>query len=76
METSTDFSNLLVDFFRIATGNTVDYTSWLYRKNDRHNIIIQKMVRAGLLDSNQHEKNDAVQQKHQQKSIYSSFIVN
>ena len=49
-----------------TTGGGV---SWINGKNERHNRIIHIMVREDLLDSNQHEKNGAVQQKYQQKFI-------
>ena len=48
---------------------------WLNEKNERHNRSIQNMVRAGLLDSNQHEKNGAVYQKHQPRFIYAEYKV-
>ena len=41
-----------------TTGGNV---SWINRKNETYNRIIQNMVREGILDKNQHEKNGAVQ---------------
>ena len=44
--------------------------SWLNVKNERHNISIHNMVISGHLDSNQHTKDEVVNQRHQKKSIY------
>ena len=55
LETSKDITNILVDELRIYTENTGGEASCLNRKNERHNRIIKNMVRAGLLDINQHE---------------------
>ena len=52
---STDVTNLLADEFKISMETTVGDASWLNLKNERHNIIIHNMVRADLLDTNQHE---------------------
>ena len=60
LEKSTDVTNLLVDNFNIYMENTGGDVSWPNKKNERHNIIIHNIVRAGLLDSSQHEKNGAV----------------
>ena len=48
---------------------------WLNGKNERHNRSIQNMVRSRLLDSNQHEKNGAVQKKYQKNFIYVEYTV-
>ena len=71
---STDVTNLLVDYFRMSMESTGGDASWINVNNERHNKSIHKMFRAGLIDSNQHENNGAVQQKHQQKYVYSSSI--
>ena len=55
--------------------NTGSDASWLNGKNERHNRSIHNMVRSGLLDSNQHEKNGAVQQINQQRYIYAKYTV-
>ena len=51
-------------------------TSWLNGNNKGHNRIIYNMDTAVLPDSNTHEKNGAVHQNHQQKSIDKISIVN
>ena len=66
---STDVTNLLVEKFKISMENTGGNASWINGNNERHNRSIQNIVRAGLLDSTEQEKNGAVQQRHQQKSI-------
>ena len=43
--------------------------SWLNENNERHNIIIQSMVREGLLGSNQHENKQCCAFKKQNGSI-------
>ena len=54
--------------------NTGGDESCINGNNEIHNTRINNMVRAGILDSDQHEKNDAVKQIHQQKYIYASSI--
>ena len=49
--------------------------SWINGNNKIHNRSIHTMVREGLVEDNQHEKNCAVQQKHHQKSIGEISIV-
>ena len=44
--------------------NTGGDTSWLNVNNEIHNIIIHNMVRVGLIEVNQHEKNGFMQQIH------------
>ena len=51
---STYVNNLLVDEFNISIETTCGDSSWINGKNEIHNISIHNMVRAGLLDSNQH----------------------
>ena len=50
--------------------------SWLNGKNKRQKISIHNMVISGIIDTNQHEKNGPVPQKHHQKSIDARYIVN
>ena len=73
---STHFTNLVVDGISIAIENTGDDESWIYGNNERHNKIINNMVRSVLLDNNQHEKKGVVQQKHKLKYIDSNYAVN
>ena len=40
LESSTDVTNLLVDYFKISMETTVGDASWVNGKNERHNIII------------------------------------
>ena len=47
-------------YMQTTSGNL----SWINDNNERHNRRINNMVRAGLIDSDQHEKNGAVQQRH------------
>ena len=54
-ENSTYITNLLVDEFSIYMKSTGGDASWLNEKNEIHNIRINNMVRAGLMDSNQYE---------------------
>ena len=54
-------TNLLVFEFNIYMETNRGDSSWINRKNEIHNVRIYTMVRGGLLDSNQHEKNGAVQ---------------
>ena len=75
MEKSTDVTNLLIEEFNISMETTVGGASWINGKNERHNISIQNMVRADLLEINQHKKAVAMQQRHQQKSIYANSTV-
>ena len=35
---------------------TGEYASWINEENEQHNIIIPKMVIAGLINIDQHEK--------------------
>ena len=49
--------------------NTCGDTSWINGNNERHNIIIHRMIIADLLDSNQYQINGAVHQIHHHKSI-------
>ena len=54
---------------------TGDDESWPNIKNEKHNRNIHNMVISGIIDSNKHEKNYVVNQKHHQKSIDESSIV-
>ena len=74
MSNQTDATNLLVDELIIYKETTGYDASRINGNKKIHNRIIQKMVRSGIIDSNKHEKS-FVQQKHQQKSIYASYIV-
>ena len=56
LENSTDVTNLLVDDFRISVETTGGDASWINENNEKHNISIHNIVRAGLIDSNQHGK--------------------
>ena len=75
LENSTDVTKLLVDELSITMETTGCDASWLNVNNERHNRIIYTMVRTGLIDSDRHEKNGSVQQKHKKKSIYAISIV-
>ena len=55
LENSTDFTNLIVDDFNISMENTGVDDSWINGKNERQIIIIQIMVRIGIIESNRHE---------------------
>ena len=55
LEQSTDVTNLIVEKIRIPMENTAGDASKLNRKNERHNITIQKMVREGITEINQSE---------------------
>ena len=52
---SIDVTNLLIDKLKIFMETTGGDESWINGKNKRHNRSIHNMVRAGILDSNQHE---------------------
>ena len=56
LEKSTGGTKLLFYDFSITTETTSGNTSWIIRNNERHNRSINTMVRAGILDSNPHEK--------------------
>ena len=49
--------------------------SCLNGNNEKHNRNIHNMVISGLLDSNQHAKNGALQQRHNQNSIEAKYTV-
>ena len=49
------FNNLLVDELNIQMENTGGYAFWTNGNNESQNRSIHKMVKSGLLDSNQHE---------------------
>ena len=55
LEKSADITNFIFDKFSITTETTCGYSSWTNRKNERNNRIKHNMVRAGLIESNQHE---------------------
>ena len=55
LSNSIDFTNLLVDDFSISMKKNVVDASCINRNNEINNRIIHNMVRAGLIDSNQHE---------------------
>ena len=55
--------------------STGDVTLWINGNNERHNIIIYIMVRTGLIDWNQQERNGAVQHKYQQKYMNARSMV-
>ena len=57
LEKSTDVTNLLVDEFKTSMENTGGDASLPNIKNEKHNKIIHNMVREGLIECNQHEKN-------------------
>ena len=65
---STDVTNLLVDNFSIVT-ETGGGDSCINGNNKRHNRSIRNMVKAVLIDSNQHETKWFVHQKKRLKSI-------
>ena len=75
LEKSTSFTNLIVYDLIISMENTGGDESCINGNNEIQNTRINNMVRAGILDSDQHEKNDAVKQIHQQKYIYASSTV-
>ena len=52
LENSTDVTNIIFDELIIHMENTGGDTSWINRNNERHNIRIQNMVRAGLIENN------------------------
>ena len=54
LEKSTDFTNLLVEEFKISIKTTDGDASWLNGKNAIHNRSIQNILRSGLLHSNKH----------------------
>ena len=56
LENSTDFTNLLVDEFRISVETTGGDESCINGNHERHNIIIHNMVIVGLLESNKNGK--------------------
>ena len=60
LEKSIDVKNLRIEEFKISMETTGGDASWINGKNERHNRSIHNMVRSGLLDSNQHEKNGAM----------------
>ena len=64
LESSTDVTNLIVDDYIIYMENTGGGESWLNGNNERHNIIIHNVVREGLIYSNKHKKNVALQHKY------------
>ena len=51
LENSTDVTNIIFDELIIYMETTGGDTSWINRNNERHNIRIQNMVRAGLIDN-------------------------
>ena len=65
LEKSTSFTNLIVYDLIISMENTGGDESCINGNNEIQNTRINNMVRAGILDSDQHEKNDAVKQIHQ-----------
>ena len=75
LEKSTDVTFLIVGEFNISLENTCGDVSWLNGKNEPHTRIIQNVVRASLLHSNQHEKKGAVWLKHPLKSIDTKYKV-
>ena len=75
-ENSTYVTNLIVYDFNIYMETTGGDVSWINKKNERNNIIIHNMVRSGLIDSNKHEKNGAVQQRHNKKYIEETSTLN
>ena len=72
---STDVTNLLVDEFKIHTETTGGDASCFNWKNERHKRSIHNILGAGLLDSNQNEKNGAAQQKNQQRFMDAEYTV-
>ena len=64
LSNSTDVTNLLINEFKISMETTGGDAFWINGKNEIHNKSIHNMVRSGLIDSNQHEKNGTVQQRH------------
>ena len=57
LENSTDLTNLLIGQFKISMETTGGDVSWMNINNERHNRSIRNMVRAGLIDVNQHTNN-------------------
>ena len=55
LEKSKYVTELLVDEFNISLENTGGYAWWINGNHERHNRSIHNMVRASLIDSNQHE---------------------
>ena len=51
-------------------------TSWINGNNEKHNRIIQNMVRAGLIGGNKNEKNGVVQHNHKLNYIDLKYTVN
>ena len=64
LEKSTYVTNLLFYDFRITMETTGGDASWLNGNNERHNRIIHNVVREGLIYSNKHKKNVALQHKY------------
>ena len=56
-QSSTYFTNLLVDYFNIAMKNTGGDASCLNGNNEIHNRSIHNMFGSGLIYNTQHEKN-------------------
>ena len=52
LEKSTDVTNLLVDEFSTTMEITDGNVSCINVNNERHNIIIQTIVREGIIESN------------------------
>ena len=52
LENSTDVTNIIFDELIIYMEITSGDTSWINRNNERHNIRIKNMVRAGLIENN------------------------
>ena len=72
---STYVTNLIFDDFNISMETTGGNESWINENNEIHKRIIHNMVRAGLIDSNQHEKNGSVNQRHHHMSIDVKYTV-
>ena len=67
LEKSADVTTILVEEFSIAMLTTSGDASQLNGNNERYNIIVINMIAAGIVDSDEHEKNGVVHQKNHLK---------
>ena len=56
LENSIDVTNILVDEFMIHMETNGGDAPWISEKNERHNISIHRMIKAGLLYNYKHTK--------------------
>ena len=76
LEKSANVTDTLFEKISINMEINGGNTSWINGNNEKHNRIIQNMVRAGLIGGNKNEKNGVVQHNHKLNYIDLKYTVN